>query len=185
MPELPELELARRNVERWLGGRRVVKAEAEKVRTFRGANPKDFEKVRGRLLSARRRGKNLLLSFEGGRGLALHFGMTGKLVRRQPGGSEPYSRARLILDDGTVVHFKDPRLFGRIQPAPAGALLSLPAIAALGPDALLDPLTPDGLAGTVGRTDRELKVALMDQRRLAGLGNLHAAEALFRARLHP
>jgi formamidopyrimidine-DNA glycosylase len=185
MPELPELELARRNVERWLAGRRVVDAQAEEARTFRGAWREAFEQVRGRLEFAKRRGKNLLLGFEGNRGLHLHFGMTGKLVRRLAGVVEPYSRARLSLDDGSVIHFRDPRLFGRIEPKPADALLSAPGLLALGPDALDEPLSGPRLALALSRTRRPLKVALMDQALLAGLGNLHVAEALFRARLHP
>lgn len=185
MPELPELELARRNVERWLAGRRVVKAEAEPGRTFRGARPDGLTQIRGRLVFARRKGKNLLLGFEKNRGLHLHFGMTGKLVRRPAGAVEPYSRARLFLDDGSVIHFRDPRRFGRIEPAPADGLLHSAALRALGPDALDEPLGGPGLARRFGATRRALKVALMDQSLLAGLGNLHVAEALFRARLHP
>ena len=185
MPELPELELARRCVERWLSGRRVVEAHAGPGRTFRGARRDEFEQVRGRLVFAKRLGKHLLLGFEKNRGLHLHFGMTGKLVRRPAGVDEPYSRARLVLDDGTVVHFRDPRRFGRIEAGPADTLLSSPALRALGPDALDDALAGPGLSRALGGTRRELKVALMDQAVLAGLGNLHVAEALFRARLHP
>ncbi len=185
MPELPEVELARRNFERWLEGRRVVRVESEPARTFRGARRAGLKDIRGKLECARRRGKYLLLGFEANRGLLMHFGMTGKLVRRSQGQVEAYSRMRFVLDDGQVVHFRDPRLFGRVQPAQADALLALPVIRALGPDALLD--APDGPAieKALGRGGRHLKVALMDQARLAGLGNLHAAEALFRARLHP
>jgi formamidopyrimidine-DNA glycosylase len=83
------------------------------------------------------------------------------------------------------VHFRDPRLLGRLEPLPARALTSAKAIAALGVDPLVDGLTPATLRGALGSTSRELKVALMDQTKVAGLGNIHAAEALFRARLHP
>ncbi|MBI3180562.1 MAG: bifunctional DNA-formamidopyrimidine glycosylase/DNA-(apurinic or apyrimidinic site) lyase [Myxococcales bacterium] len=185
MPELPEVEVTRRNLERWLSGRRVIRAEAERTRTFRGSRPELFEELRGRLLWASRRGKYLLLEFEGGRGLLVHLGMTGKLVKRQLGTKEPHSRARLVLDDGEVVHLLDTRLFARIEAAPAKGLRELPAIAALGIDALEDGLTPKKLEQAIGDSRQDLKVALMDQSRIAGLGNLHAAEALFRAGLHP
>ena len=186
MPELPEVEFARRSLERWLHGRRVVRAEAQvKVRTFRGADVSMFERLRGALVRADRRGKYLLLEFEGGKGLLAHLGMTGKWVRRPQGHEEPYSRARLHLDDRSVLHFRDPRLFGRIEPAPASRLFQLAPIANLGPDPLIDGLTPASLEEALSRSKQELKVALMDQSRLAGLGNIHAAEALYRAGLHP
>ena len=185
MPELPEVEVARRQLVRWLDGRRVVRAEAEKARTFRGADRARFLALRGRLVSAGRRGKYLLLEFEGGQGLLAHLGMTGKFVRRPEGHAEPWSRARLVLDDGAVVHYRDPRLFGQLVPAPAEALARLPAVAKLGRDPLVDGLTVEQLREALGDSRQDLKVALMDQTRVTGLGNIHAAEALFRAGLHP
>jgi formamidopyrimidine-DNA glycosylase len=185
MPELPEVEIARRNLARWLHGAKVVAAEADKSRVFRGADPSRFEAVRGGLERAERKGKYLLLAFEGGQGLLCHLGMTGKFLRRPRGGQAPFSRARLLLDEGPVIHFCDPRLFGRIEPAPAETLWELPAIRALGHDPLTEGLTPAQLQAAVGPSKQALKVALMDQGRIAGLGNIHAAEALYRAGLHP
>lgn len=186
MPELPEVEIARRNLLRWFDGRRVLRAEADhRARTFRGADPRDFEQIRGRLEEASRRGKYLLLSFEEGRAALAHLGMTGKFVRRPEGHVEPYSRARFHLDDGQVIHYRDPRLFGRIEPVPSRALRELPVVRSLGVDPVVDGLTPKSLARAVGGSRQDLKVALMDQSRVAGLGNIHAAEALFRARIHP
>jgi formamidopyrimidine-DNA glycosylase len=185
MPELPEVEFARRCLERWLSGEPVVGAKAEPSRTFRGADREAFEALRGRLVEARRRGKYLLLSFEQGRGLLSHLGMTGKWVRRPGGVEEPYSRARLLLKGGDVVHFRDPRRFGRLEPVPSESLDTLPTITALGVDPLVDGLPWRALADAVGTSGQELKVALMDQARVAGLGNIHAAEALYRAGLSP
>src|SRR5579863_8142783 len=132
MPELPEVEIARRNLVHWFDGHRVVEAEAERSRIFRGADPKRFEQIRGRLEDAQRKGKYLMLSFEGGKGLVAHLGMTGKFVRRPRGQAEPYSRARFLLDDDSVIHFRDPRLFGRMEPCEAAALPEVEAVAALG-----------------------------------------------------
>lgn len=185
MPELPEVELARRNLERWFEGSLVTAAEADRTRIFRGASLPAFERLRGRLVFARRKGKTLLIGFERNQGFLSHLGMTGKWVRRPAGQAEPYSRVRLWLADGSVVHYRDPRLFGRIQPGPADALHHLPAIAQLGPDPLLERLEGPALAERFHRSRTPLKVALLDQRRLAGLGNIHAAEALWRARLSP
>lgn len=178
--------MARRNLEKWFRGRVLKRAEADaKARTFRGADVHAFERLRGRLLRADRRGKYLLLHFERDQGFLSHLGMTGKWVRRPEGAPEPYSRARLLLDDQTVIHYVDPRLFGRIEPSPAHALEQLPAIRALGVDPFEDGFTAAQLAEVIGPSRQDLKVALMDQTRIAGLGNIHAAEALFRARLHP
>ena len=185
MPELPEVEIARRNLVRWFDGHRLVKAEADDTRIFRGAERKDFSALQGRLVSLERRGKYLFFTFEGGRGLLGHLGMTGKFVRRQEGQAEPYSRARFHLDDGHVIHYRDPRLFGRLEPAPAQALHALEPAKKLGVDPLMDGLTAAQLREAVGDSKQDLKVALMDQERIAGLGNIHAAEALFRAGLHP
>ncbi|MBN1205757.1 MAG: bifunctional DNA-formamidopyrimidine glycosylase/DNA-(apurinic or apyrimidinic site) lyase [Myxococcaceae bacterium] len=185
MPELPEVEIAGRNLVRWLHGRRVVKAEAEDTRVFRGAKRAKFSALTGRLESLERRGKYLLLTFEGGRGLLAHLGMTGKFVHRPGGVAELHSRARFFLDDGTVIHFKDARLFGRMEPVAAARLRQLKAVQALGRDPLVDGLTPEQLREALGRTRQDLKVALMDQGRVAGVGNIYAAEALFLAGLHP
>jgi formamidopyrimidine-DNA glycosylase len=186
MPELPEVEFARRALSRWFDGHRLVRAVPDrKARTFRGADLAAFARLEGRLTSAERRGKYLLLAFEGGRGLLAHLGMTGKFVRRPTGEPVPYSRARFELDSGEAIHFRDPRLFGRLEPMAASALRSAPPVAALGRDPVADGLTVAQLQAAVGPSRQPLKVALMDQSRLAGLGNIHAAEALFRARLHP
>ncbi|WP_224364307.1 bifunctional DNA-formamidopyrimidine glycosylase/DNA-(apurinic or apyrimidinic site) lyase [Hyalangium versicolor] len=185
MPELPEVESARRNLERWFQGHRVVRAEADATRIFRGAQRKKFSELTGRVESLDRRGKYLLLTFEGGRGLLAHLGMTGKFLRRPEGQSVPHSHARFHLDDGHVIHFSDYRLFGRMEPAPAARLHQLEAIQALGRDPVADGLTAQQLQEVMGRSRMDLKVALMDQGRVAGLGNIYVAEALFRSGLHP
>jgi formamidopyrimidine-DNA glycosylase len=186
MPELPEVEFARRSLVRWFHGRRLVRVEVDRrARTFRGAKVADVEALSGELVAAARRGKYLLLTFSQGRGLVAHLGMTGKFVKRPAGEAVPYSRARFVLDSGEVVHFRDPRLFGRFEPAPADSLAQVKAVAKLGVDPLVDGLSAAQLEAAVGASRQALKVALMDQARIAGLGNIHAAEALFRARLHP
>lgn len=185
MPELPEVEIARRNLEKWFKGRKIVSAEADKSRVFRGTEPKRFEKLRGRLVRTARKGKYLLLTFEHDLGVMAHLGMTGKFVRRPKDHVEPYSRARFLLDDGQVIHYRDPRLFGRIEPVPAAQLWELKAVKALGLDPLSEGMTVEQLKDRLGKVKAPIKVALMDQARIAGLGNIHAAEALFRAKIHP
>lgn len=187
MPELPEVEHAARQLRAWMQGRRIERAAAEPSRVLRGESPRRFsETLSGRALeSIERRGKYLLLRFDADTGLLAHLGMTGKLVLRQRGELEAYSRARFELESGSVIHFRDPRKFGRLTLAPAGALGMLPEIVALGPDAWSDAPKGSLLAARLERTRRALKLALMDQSVIAGLGNIQVAEALFRAQLSP
>jgi len=185
MPELPEVEVAARALRRWTNGKAVTAAEAEPCRVFRGADVKAFTALRGKVSAVSRRGKYLMVAFADGRGFVGHLGMTGKWVRRPGAQAEPYSKARLRLDSGEVLHYRDPRMFGRIEPAAASELARVPAVAALGVDPLVDGLDAARLKAALAGTATDLKVALMDQSRVAGLGNIHAAEALYRARLHP
>jgi formamidopyrimidine-DNA glycosylase len=186
MPELPEVEFARRSLTKWLDGRAVVRTEADpKARTFRGSDVKDVEALTGRVTSLTRRGKFLMIAFDTGKGAVAHLGMTGKFLKRASGVDEKWSRARFVLDSGEVIHFQDPRLFGRIEPVAAAELAANPSVSKLGVDPLVDGLTEAQLKAAIASSKQELKVALMDQERVAGLGNIHAAEALFRAKLHP
>jgi formamidopyrimidine-DNA glycosylase len=193
MPELPEVEIAARNLRRWASGRRVERAEADPraARIFRPASPADFARgiAGARVSGVERRGKQLLvtLSAAGGPlGLLSHLGMTGKWLRREPGETAPdHSRARLHLDDGAVLHYRDPRLFGRLRIVPGARFGELPELAALGPDPLRDGVDADRLAACLRRTRRAVKVAMLDQRILPGVGNIQASEALFVARIGP
>jgi formamidopyrimidine-DNA glycosylase len=185
MPELPEVEIAKRSLARWLTGRRVVRAQAPATRIFRDARRSEFQALRGKLRTVGRRGKYLLFEFERGQGLLAHLGMTGKFVRRPPGAAEPHSRARLELDSGETIHFLDPRMFGSLRPGAPRELVQRPPWVRLGRDPLEDGLSATQLREALVQTRQPVKVALMDQSRVAGLGNLYAAEALFRAGLHP
>lgn len=187
MPELPEVEFAASQLRRWMQGRRVARARAPKTRVLREQTPVAFSRrLTGRVLErVERRGKYLLLQFDGDAGLLAHLGMTGKLVRRPLGEEVAYSRGRFELEDGFAVHLRDPRMFGRLTTARFDELLALPEIVRLGPDAREAEVTARVLRERFGNSVRPVKVALMDQEVLAGLGNIHAAEALYRARIDP
>jgi len=188
MPELPEVEFAARALGRWLEGRTIERASAPESRIVRGADRRAFERdLQGRTLRRiDRRGKILLLAFDGDVGLVSHLGMTGKWVRRGPDDPRPrHARARLALRGDGIVYYDDQRLFGRLAVHPAHSLLELPEVRALGPDPLVDGVDPERLLERLRRTSRSVKVAIMDQSVLAGLGNIQATEALFRAGIHP
>lgn len=188
MPELPEVEQAARTLRVWLSGVPVVRVEAPASRVFRGGDRAAFLRaLPGRALAGvDRRGKILLLAFDGDVGLLSHLGMTGRWTRRASAElAPPHGRARLDLADGSAVHYCDPRMFGRLAVHPAAELPALPEVVALGPDPLVDGIDPARLHAALSRTARAVKPALLDQAILAGVGNIYATEALFRARVHP
>jgi formamidopyrimidine-DNA glycosylase len=112
--------------------------------------------------------------------------MTGKWVIRAPSDPEPsHARVRLALDDGRSLLYLDPRLFGRQRVVPRADFAALPEVAALGPDPVHDGIDPAALAERLRATRRAVKVALLDQAILAGVGNIHASESLFAARIDP
>lgn len=186
MPELPEVEIASRQLRSWLSGRMIVRAKATSSRVIRGQGPQRFASLAGhRFEDVERFGKWMILSFDRGEGLVSHLGMTGKWIRRdakKPGPS--HVRATIELDDGHAVDYRDPRLFGRLIRGTVDGLRKLPAIRELGPDPL-PGIDADKLFAAVHRSKRSLKEVLMDQRTLAGLGNIHVSESLHRAKLHP
>ncbi len=195
MPELPEVEVARRQLARWTADRAIVRVllqDPAAVRATLSSRPSDRLADAAERLAPLvgavgtepvRHGKRLGWVV-GGVGLLAHFGMTAHLVRRRAGDEVPdLARLGFELDDGTVAWFVDGRRFGCFTPVEPGEL-SLRLREGCGPDALREPLDAAGLrAALKGR--RPLKVALMDQTKLAGLGNIHAAEACFRARIGP
>jgi formamidopyrimidine-DNA glycosylase len=190
MPELPEVEFARRSWQRWAARRRVKTVTAAASRVLRPATPRALEVLRGATFVAfDRRGKNLLLTARKGRqdvGVWSHLGMTGKWLRRKTGDEQPrFVRAAITLDDGHTLYYCDMRLFGRLQIVPGAHFDALPEVAGLGPDPLGDGIDRARLAERLAKSRLPIKVVLLDQRILAGVGNIQAGEALFRARLDP
>jgi formamidopyrimidine-DNA glycosylase len=193
VPELPEVEAARRQIERWTAGKRLSAVrvlDPAVVRTKVSTLPSDrladgdtrLEALVGRRSGAvRRHGKRL--GWELGRdGLLIHFGMTGFFVLR-PAKDEPPPLARAGFGFGrNTLWFVDGRRFGCVVPIGADEL-DLALRSGQGPDAG-EPLDGVRLRAAL-TTRRELKIALMDQGRVAGLGNIHAAEACFRAGIGP
>ncbi|MGB9722295.1 MAG: bifunctional DNA-formamidopyrimidine glycosylase/DNA-(apurinic or apyrimidinic site) lyase [Chloroflexia bacterium] len=188
MPELPEVETTARALRPHLAGRTIVGIRAlDYTPLIAPYGREDFiaALVGCRVQEVGRRGKHLLLGLEDGRFLAVHLGMSGRLLLF-PGEIPPdrHTHAVLDLDDGRALHFCDPRKFGRMR------LLSPEDYAALDRSLGPEPLSPDWTAGLLAerlrcRPRARLKALLLDQRFLAGLGNIYADEALFGAGLHP
>jgi formamidopyrimidine-DNA glycosylase len=187
MPELPEVETVRRGLALRMTGHRIVRAELRRPDLRRPFPPMLAERLMGaRIGELSRRGKYLLIELDDSGTLLLHLGMSGRITA---GGNnapdEKHDHVVLTLDDGTVVRFNDPRRFGLLDYIERGREAAHPLLAAMGPE----PLGPgfDGayldraLAGKL----TPIKSALLDQKIVAGLGNIYVCEALYRAGLSP
>lgn len=190
MPELPEVEIARRKLDRWAKGRRVLAFEAKRSRVLGTTSPRV---IADRLVGAtyrdsERRGKNIVARLTHGRdeiGLRIHLGMTGKLLRRTKKEEPPrFTRASVHFSGGVVVHYADMRLFGQLETGPHETLRAS-AFAGLGPDPFADSLTAELLGERFAKTSAPIKVAMMDQAKIAGVGNIYASESLWRAKISP
>jgi formamidopyrimidine-DNA glycosylase len=212
MPELPEVETIRRQLEPAVIGRRITSASVLDERWTRPEPPASVERaIAGRRIeSVGRRGKYLVVGLEGDRSLVMHLRMTGNLLLRPPtlagegdaaldlmeatrlGAPRLYEshpearhlRAVIRLDDGSELWFTDARRFGQAV-ALDGAALDAYLTARLGPEPLSGELTPEGLAELAAGRTAPLKSFLLNQTRIAGIGNIYADEALWRAELHP
>jgi len=186
MPELPEVETIRCDLHPRLCGRAItaVRITSDAVPLVDGASPAEFtHRLKGRRIEGlSRRGKYLILHLSGGLYLVVHLRMTGALLYRD--GRAPadrYTRAVLSLDDGTELRFADLRKLGRLR------LAADPneVVGRLGPEPLDARFTSAALRQAIGKRRAPIKAVLLDQRAVAGLGNIYADEALFAARIHP
>jgi formamidopyrimidine-DNA glycosylase len=188
VPELPEVETVRRMLETSVRGR-TVRAVALSGLALRRRVPREVPRaLAGRtLLSVGRHGKVLLLGFDGGMTLVSHLGMSGRWLFFPDGRAPrmPHVHARVRFTDGSRLWFQDTRRFGLLRAVPTAALAKDPTLRGLGPDPMAAP--PRG--ADLRRAARGLRLAikpfLLDQRRVAGIGNIYASEILFRAGVNP
>jgi formamidopyrimidine-DNA glycosylase len=188
MPELPEVETIRSRLAPALAGRRFTDVQIFDPRLTR---PDEPEAVAGaltgeRVADVRRRGKYLIVEFESGRHLLVHLRMTGSLQHPVAGGADadPYRRALISLDDGSDVAYRDIRRFGTwtlLEPGELEAYLG----ARIGGEPLERTFTTAAFGRALAGRRTPIKAALLDQRAVAGVGNIYADEALWRARIHP
>jgi formamidopyrimidine-DNA glycosylase len=189
MPELPEVETIRRQLEPKLTGRTIADAQVLDPLWCAPRRPAEIESlVRGRRIeSVRRRGKYLLLELDGERFLAMHLRMTGNLlaVGHNAAGEPPYLRVRLSLDNGDRLLFTDLRRFGTGIVLDGRDQVEEYLGSRLGPEPLGPAFTSEVLKERASGRKAPVKAFLLDQSRIAGIGNIYADEALFRARIHP
>jgi formamidopyrimidine-DNA glycosylase len=187
MPELPEVETVRRRLEPVLTGRLLARVEIRDPRLTRPLDPREVaaELEGERIAVVDRRGKYLILRFESGRALLIHLRMTGTVLTGDAAtGDDAYRRAGVTLDDGTPVAYRDVRRFGTwllLEPEEVEAYVD----ARVGREPLDRAYKARHLAERLRGRRAPVKAALLDQRTVAGVGNIYADEALWRARIHP
>ena len=188
MPELPEVETIRLKLEPHLVGRGFERVEIEDSRLVRPFEPQAVaaELEGERVEALGRRGKYLIVQFASGRALLIHLRMTGSLRHAASGAlaDDPHRRAVVRLDDGSVVAYRDVRRFGTwllLEPDELEPYLATK----VGREPLERGFDAGHLAARLRNRRAPLKAALLDQRTVAGLGNIYVDEALWRARLHP
>jgi len=192
MPELPEVETIRRQLEPSLRGRSVVATW-----TFDSAKFTQAERARGFTIDGvSRRGKYLIIGLDRSvttdaesdaqhLELIIHLGMTGSLRVHPPGTpTDPYARARWSMSDGDILEFRDVRRFGRIAVVDPGNYESLSTLAGLGPEPM-DSTLDATFWRAMNASRRHVKTHLLSQRPIAGVGNIYADEALWIAQVHP
>jgi formamidopyrimidine-DNA glycosylase len=186
MPELPEVEATRARIEPALKRKRIRAVEVLRADSLVGQRPGEFAAlVTGRTIrEVRRRGKNLLIDLSGGLTIRIHFRMTGGLLIERKPAITPRVRATFELSSGDALLFVDSRALGKMYAAPT-ARIEAQLDRALGPEPLSREFRLEPFVETARASRLPSKLWLMDQKRVAGLGNIYAAEALWRAQIDP
>lgn len=202
MPELPEVETVRRGLAHALVGAVIDKVEARRP-DLRFPLPKNFvQRLSGaRIDDLDRRGKYLLWHLDRGETLIAHLGMSGRFLLTMPGSTSPpqdlaafaqsigpeekHDHVVFTLSTGAVATYRDPRRFGFMHLQPTASLFDSPLLAGMGPEPWSNVVHGDWLCDLAQGRAAPLKNFLLDQRIIAGLGNIYVCEALFAARLHP
>lgn len=188
MPELPEVEFVASALNKAVSGRRIESSELLRARLAPESTPSDFaDRLREcRVNFVHRRGKNILFDLDNGLTLLAHLRMSGRFLLLSPDFDDPkFTHAVFQLDAGQRLVFQDQRHFGLLKIIETANVGDDPSIRKLAPEPFSDEFSIDYLrAGLLG-SSRSLKEFLLDQTKVCGLGNIYAAEAMFRAGLSP
>src|SRR5579863_970893 len=199
MPELPEVETVRRGLQPAMENAKIVKAEVRR-KNLRFAFQKDFvHRLEGQTVTGLgRRAKYLMADLGSGDVLVMHLGMSGSFRVVSDGKADmpgqfhhprvedrAHDHVLFHMSSGALIVFNDPRRFGYMKIVARGAIEEDPLLKGLGPEPLGNEFDADMLARSCANKKTSLKAALLDQRVVAGLGNIYVCEALFRARLSP
>jgi formamidopyrimidine-DNA glycosylase len=181
MPELPEVETIKNELLPHVLGRTIAGIDIFWYKMVRRPSLAEFRSriIGQKITGLSRRGKYLFFHLDGGGVLVMHMKMTGSLLVNPS--DARFTRAIFHLDNGTAVHFWDPRKFGVMWLADDESAVDC----SLGPEPLSDDFTPAALGGLLRHRTAPVKPVLLDQSVIAGIGNMYADEALFEARIHP
>ena len=191
MPELPEVESLRRILARSAVGRTVVAAKVREPRLRRAVAPELAALIAGRTIEAiGRRAKYLMIELSGGYLMMVHLGMSGSLTHRREDfdgdAFDPrHDHVEFSFDDGSRLVYNDPRRFGLLKLVARTGLESIAELQGLGPEPFADQFNGEYLWRVSRGRTAAIKNLLMDQRIVAGVGNIYASEILFRARVRP
>lgn len=177
MPELPEVETIRREILPFVKGKVFSRLEIKDPRNIKGISPKKLEEnLKGKkILDIERRAKYLVFPLSPKGFLVVHLGMTGRLLFEP----DPYLKITFVFTGGKKLYFSDARLFGKVRFFDEDPKLDL------GPEPFSKEFTPQRFKDMLMKKKTTIKLALLDQKFLSGVGNIYANEALFRAGIHP
>jgi formamidopyrimidine-DNA glycosylase len=180
MPELPEVETIKNELIPRVIGRKITNVSIIDEKIVRQPSLAEFcsRLIGQRITGIERRGKYLILGLSGGEALIIHLKMSGSLLLKPP---DRFIRAVIHLDSGTEIYFRDPRKFGAMWLVGDKNTIT----SKLGPEPLAAEFTPKLLARRLSKRTAPIKALLCEQKFVAGIGNMYADEALFRARIHP
>lgn len=195
MPELPEVESIKRQLEKYVVGHKISGIEVRNQRSF----PIGKEKAVGKKVkSVRRFGKVLVIDLDNGYSIIAHVKMTGQFIYRGPNLKEPceisekvlgglggkHTHVIFTLDKGGMLYFNDVRKFGWLEVYPTNDVEKHRFIGKLGKEPLKD-LSEEELQNIISKSNKPIKVLIMDQEKIAGIGNIYANDALYLAQIHP
>ncbi len=188
MPELPEVETVRRSLEQVLSGEKIVKVELYYGGIVKTPDPQSFVDIlQGKVIQElKRRGKYLIFCLSDNYNLIIHLRMTGQLILCEPGTSiAKHTHIIFHLGNGRELRFVDIRKFGLIYLVPAGEWQEIKGLYTLGPEPLSAEFTFEKLQESIKNKKVKLKTFLLDQRQIAGIGNIYADEIMFTAGINP
>jgi len=187
MPEMPEIETLARQLRRDLPGKRITDVRLSGLPLRRPIAPDFPQRMRGRTIEKiLRRGKYLIAELNPAAFWILHLGMSGSVLYPSPSaGRSKHTHAIITFSDSTELHYRDHRRFGLLAVYEVARLSEIPEIGGLGKDPLSPRFNENWLWPALKESRQQIKSFLLDQRRIAGLGNIYSCEALFLAQIHP
>ncbi len=188
MPELPEVDLVKRQLQQLLPGKHILTAELRREKLVPDMTAGEFAaKLEGsQIKSVDRRGKHILFELNNGSTLITHLRMSGRFMILGPDLPDPkFAHAVFYFEDDLRLVFEDQRHFGLMKIVDTSELFEAKEIKKLAPEPFSEEFSPDHLYLTLKSSGRSLKEFLLDQTKVTGLGNIYAAEAMFRSGIHP